>query len=141
MLFLQYLYIPTLVELEDEDFVCKHLYNKKQTKKEDQDILIKAIILLTKSRCSVVQFTFLGVYQTRSRQVHSGTVERAFRICALKYICERSTSKRFGDYSFYIYKIRIITEAERSQMYLRARLLNVLATIPIYTYLESDSII
>ena len=43
--------------------------------------------------------------------------------------------KMFGDNSFYIYKIRIITEAERSQMYLRARLLNVLTTIPVYTYL------
>ena len=70
--------------------------------------------------------------------MYTGTVERAFRICALKHICERSTSERFGDYLFYTYKIKIITEAERSQMYLRARLLNVLTTIPVYAYLDNS---
>ena len=35
--------------------------------------------------------------------LYTGKEERALRICELKDICEHSTSKRFSDYSYYVY--------------------------------------
>ena len=68
-----------------------------------------------------------------------GTTVGAFRICALKDICERSTFNKFRDYSYYTYRILKITEAERSQMPLRANLLNCLTALLVHTYLVYDT--